>query len=72
MRKITLNFRKWPDAPHYLYEAEYLGKDGLGHWALARKGTLFQRGDGPVSAMSFSAVELIPREAWSQAEYSPT
>ncbi len=72
MRKINLNFRKWPDAPHYRYEAEYLGEDEWGYWVLARKGTPFQRGDGQVSAFSFSAVELIPREQWFQAMYSPT
>ena len=63
MRTTRVLTRKWPDAPHWEFEAVRLGVDGLGHWVGVPAGTWLSRPDKGFTAWADHVV-LLPHDAW--------
>ena len=65
MRLIHINQRKWPDTPHWHFDAAWLGDDAHGMWVFVSADTVIQRGDEPQRLSGVDFVGLIPRdEPW--------
>ncbi len=62
--RITIDFRKWRDTPHWHFEVERLGEDAHGRWFWMAPGTLLQKGDEPPEIERGGAVVLIPQLDW--------
>lgn len=62
-RPIRVETRKWPDAPHWEFDAIRLGTDAHGTWVGVPLGTLLSK---PTRAFHATAdhVVLIPHDAW--------
>lgn len=67
-REVRILTRKWPDAPHWEYDALWLGADAVGQWVGISRGTWMSR---PGAGMHATAdhVVLVPHEAWWLATF---
>ncbi|MFL6062389.1 MAG: DUF402 domain-containing protein [Marmoricola sp.] len=63
MRSLRVLTRKWPDGPHWEFDAVRLGVDALGHWVGVPRGTWLSRPDKGFTAWADHVV-LIPHDAW--------
>ncbi|MBO9520771.1 MAG: DUF402 domain-containing protein [Nocardioidaceae bacterium] len=64
MRRTTrVLTRKWPDGPHWEFDAVRLGVDAHGHWVGVPAGTLLARPDKAFTAWADHVV-LLPHDAW--------
>ena len=66
--RVRVECRKWPDSPHWEFDAVRLGADGLGTWLGITRGTLLA---SPVRAFHAAAdhVTLVPHDAWWLATF---
>ena len=55
--------RKWPDLPHWEYDAVRLGVDALGHWVGVPEGTWLAKPGAGFHAWCDHVV-LFPHDAW--------
>jgi hypothetical protein len=62
-RTVRVLTRKWPDLPHWEFDAVRLGVDGHGHWVGVPSGTWLSRPDRGFHAWCDHVV-LIPHDAW--------
>ena len=62
-RSVRVLTRKWPDLPHWEFDAVPLGADGFGHWVGVPSGTWLARPDRGFHAWCDHVV-LIPYDAW--------
>lgn len=67
-RVVRLQTRKWPDSPHWEYDAEWLGADAAGQWIGLRAGTWLSRPGAGFHA-SADHVVLVPHDAWWLATF---
>lgn len=60
---VRVECRKWPDAPHWEFDAVRLGDDEHGTWLGIARGTLLA---SPTRAFQAAAdhVTLVPHDAW--------
>ena len=67
-RPVRVECRKWPDEPHWEFDAALLGTDAHGTWVGITEGTLLA---SPVRAFHASAdhVTLVPHDAWWLATF---
>ncbi len=63
MRSVRIETRKWPDDPHWEFDALRLGADGHGVWCGIRAGAVLTR---PGATMTAAAdhVTLVPYDEW--------
>jgi hypothetical protein len=61
---IHIDFRKWPDTPHWQFTMRALGEDAHGLWVWAPPGTPAQRGSDPPATFSNPGVKLITPDRW--------
>lgn len=62
---VLVDFRKWPDRPHWRFTVHPLGRDNYGSWLHLPKGSTIQRADKPPVVQESRSVMLIPDgEAW--------
>jgi predicted RNA-binding protein associated with RNAse of E/G family len=68
MTAVRVECRKWPDSPHWEFDAVRLGVDGHGTWLGIERGTLLA---SPTRAFHAVAdhVTLVPHDAWSLATF---
>ena len=68
MTPVRVECRKWPDAPHWEFDALRLGHDAHGTWLGIPRGTLLA---SPGRAFNAAAdhVTLVPRDAWWLATF---
>lgn len=69
METIDIDFRKWPDTPHWHYQMYALGEDSHGRWFWAPTGTATQRGTETPSEASSTWVKVIPHNGWWSAVF---
>ncbi len=62
--QVEVEFRKWPDRPHWRYPMVVLGDDEHGRWLFAPAGTPTRRGDEPVRYASHAFLSLVEEGAW--------
>jgi hypothetical protein len=62
-RTVHVQTRKWPDSPHWEYDAIHLGADGFGHWVGVAQGNWLSRPDAGFHA-ACDHVVLLPHDAW--------
>ena len=62
-RTVRVLTRKWPDLPHWEFDAVRLGADAHGHWVGVPSGTWLARPDRGFHAWCDHVV-LIPYDAW--------
>jgi hypothetical protein len=62
-RSVRVLTRKWPDLPHWEFDAVRLGADAHGHWVGVPSGTWLERPDRGFHAWCDHVV-LIPYDAW--------
>jgi predicted RNA-binding protein associated with RNAse of E/G family len=62
-RKVRVLTRKWPDLPHWEFDAVRLGADAHGHWVGVPSGTWLARPERGFHAWCDHVV-LIPYDAW--------
>lgn len=62
-RAVRVLTRKWPDEPHWEFDALRLGADDLGHWVGVPKGTWLAKPGKGFTAWADHVV-LIPHHAW--------
>jgi protein associated with RNAse G/E len=55
--------RKWPDSPHWEFDAVRLGVDAIGHWVGVPAGTWLSKPDKGFTAWADHVV-LLPHDAW--------
>jgi hypothetical protein len=55
--------RKWPDDPHWEFDAVHLGVDAHGHWVGVPKGTWLSKPDKGFTAWADHVV-LLPHDDW--------
>jgi len=67
-RIIEVRNRKWPDSPHWEFDAVWLGADAVGQWVGLPAGTWMSR---PGAGMHATAphVVLLPHDAWWVATF---
>lgn len=67
-RPVRVECRKWPDAPHWEFDAVRLGVDGHGTWVGIAEGTLLS---SPTRAFHAAAdhVTLVPHDDWWLATF---
>lgn len=63
LRTVRVRTRKWPDDPHWEFDAVRLGVDGVGHWVGVPTGTWLSRPDKGFTAWADHVV-LLPHDAW--------
>lgn len=65
---VRVECRKWPDSPHWEFDAVRLGADALGTWLGIAQGTLLA---SPTRAFHAAAdhVTLVPHDAWWLATF---
>lgn len=66
-RRIHVDFRKWPDHPHWQLETEHLGSDRYGRWLWRAPGWKMRKGDAAPIVARHPAVMLIPDDGWYTA-----
>lgn len=62
-RVIHCETRKWPDGPHWEYDAVWLGTDAVGQWIGVAKDTWLSRPGAGFHATAPHVV-LVPHDAW--------
>lgn len=62
-RTVRVLTRKWPDLPHWEFDAVRLGVDALGHWVGVRTGTWLEKPGAGFHAWCDHVV-LIPHDDW--------
>lgn len=62
-RTVRFVSRKWPDRPHWEYDARWLGADGHGQWIGLATGTWLSRPGAGFHAICEQVV-LLPHDAW--------
>jgi len=62
-RTVRVLTRKWPDEPHWEFDAVRLGVDALGHWVGVPKGTWLAKPGKGFTAWADHVV-LLPHDAW--------
>jgi hypothetical protein len=62
-RSVRVLTRKWPDLPHWEFDAVRLGADALGHWVGVPSGTWLERPGAGFHAWCDHVV-LLPYDAW--------
>lgn len=68
-RCVRIDQRKWPDSPHWHFDARWLGEDDYGTWVFVSADTVVQRGDEAPRLSGVDFVGLIPRDAWWVVEF---
>lgn len=63
LRTVRVLTRKWPDEPHWEFDAIRLGVDAHGHWVGVPRGTWLSRPDKGFTATADHVV-LLPHDAW--------
>ncbi|MCW2857233.1 MAG: hypothetical protein JWR52_2848 [Marmoricola sp.] len=63
LRAVRVLTRKWPDGPHWEFDALHLGADALGHWVGVPKGTWLSKPGKGFTAWADHVV-LLPYDAW--------
>ncbi|HNA98833.1 MAG TPA: DUF402 domain-containing protein [Marmoricola sp.] len=63
LRSVRVETQKWPDQPHWEFDAVRLGADQHGIWVGVRRGTLLSK---PTRAFQAAAdhVVLVPHDEW--------
>lgn len=64
MTHVHVDFRKWPDAPHWQLSMHRLGEDEHGIWLWAPAGGVVRRGEEPPRVARSLYVKLIKQDAW--------
>ena len=67
-RIVHVQTRKWPDRPHWEYDATHLGVDGFGHWVGVAKGQWLSRPGAGFHAHCDQVV-LLPHDDWWVATF---
>lgn len=67
-RTVRFAMRKWPDQPHWEYDAVWLGSDPTGQWLGVPRGTWLSRPGAGFHA-SADHVVLVPHDAWWVATF---
>ena len=62
-RTVRVLTRKWPDLPHWEFDAVRLGADALGHWVGVPAGTWLAKPSAGFHAWCDHVV-LLPHDAW--------
>lgn len=62
-RTVRVLTRKWPDLPHWEFDAVRLGADALGHWVGVPSGTWLAKPGAGFHAWCDHVV-LLPHDAW--------
>lgn len=62
-RIVRVLTRKWPDNPHWEFDAVRLGVDAHGHWVGVPKGTWLSKPDKGFTAWADHVV-LLPHDGW--------
>lgn len=62
-RTVRVLTRKWPDLPHWEFDAVRLGADAHGHWVGVPSGTWLSRPERGFHAWCDHVV-LLPHDAW--------
>jgi len=62
-RTVRVLTRKWPDAPHWEFDAIPLGADAHGHWVGVPRGTWLSKPDKGFTAAADHVV-LLPHDDW--------
>ena len=62
-RTVRVLTRKWPDLPHWEFDAVRLGVDALGHWVGVPAGTWLEKPGAGFHAWCDHVV-LLPHDAW--------
>lgn len=63
-RRVLIDFRKWPDRPHWRFAMSVLGEDEHGLWLWSPPGTLLRRGDEPAIEAKHTFAKLITGDRW--------
>ena len=61
---VTVDFRKYPDTPHWRFDMYRLGADEFGTWLWAPAGSQAQRGSEPSKKFKSMNVKVIVEGAW--------
>jgi uncharacterized protein len=61
---VLVDYRKWPDRPHYRYDANVLGRDEHGTWLAVAAGTALYRDDRLVHGLAHPWLVLVPEDWW--------
>jgi protein associated with RNAse G/E len=64
IRRVTVQYFKWPDDPHWRHELVWLGEDEHGTWLGAPQGAVVQRGSEPALSVQRPFTQLIRSGAW--------
>ena len=64
---VHIDFRKWPDRPHWQFTMQALGEDDHGLWVWAAPGTPARRGTEPPIEFAHPSVKLITADRWWSA-----
>jgi uncharacterized protein len=67
-RTVRVLTRKWPDQPHWEFDAVRLGADAFGQWVGLPRGTLMRRPGMQLTAAADHVV-LLPHDAWWVATF---
>lgn len=62
-RTVHVQTRKWPDRPHWEYDAVALGADAFGHWVAVPQGRWLSRPGAGFHAHCDHVV-LVPHDDW--------
>ena len=63
-KQIRVDYRKWPDDPHWHFTVHELGADAYGRWFWLPAGARLQRGNEPPLIHPCTAAMLIVDGAW--------
>ena len=63
LRTVRVLTRKWPDSPHWEFDAVRLGVDGHGHWVGVARGTWLSK-PGKGFTATADHVVLLPHDDW--------
>lgn len=61
---VTIDFRKYPDTPHWRFDMYRLGEDEHGTWLWAPGGTRAQRGSEPARFFGGRRVKVLTHRDW--------
>jgi hypothetical protein len=62
---LHVDYRKWPDSPHWQFPVVALGEDGHGQWFHVVPGTLLTRREHSVVQAHSSVLLLPPAGGWT-------
>lgn len=66
---VHVDERKWPDRPHWQFDAQRLGDDRHGTWLYVPRSTLARRGLAPARPLQSGFVMCVPADAWWMVEF---